>query len=114
MPALRRLSPLRTPELYLAVVCLVLALACVDAMRPPRSQITARLYVVAVGVYQRWGSPVTSRFVACRFRPTCSEYSREAVERFGVVRGLALTVSRLARCRTNVPAGTADPVPQAR
>ncbi|MDQ3980071.1 MAG: membrane protein insertion efficiency factor YidD [Actinomycetota bacterium] len=34
----------------------------------------------------------------CRFWPTCSEYSREAIERFGAVRGIGLTLRRLGRC----------------
>src|SRR5215213_3069081 len=47
---------------------------------------------------------------SCRFLPSCSDYAVEAVTRFGVVRGLALTVRRLSRCH---PLGTAglDPVP---
>ena len=35
---------------------------------------------------------------ACRFQPTCSEYAIEAFRRYGAVRGLVLTVYRLARC----------------
>lgn len=35
---------------------------------------------------------------ACRYQPTCSEYSREAFERFGVIKGLYLTMHRVIRC----------------
>jgi len=35
----------------------------------------------------------------CRFEPTCSRYSYEAVERFGVLRGSWLTLKRLLRCQ---------------
>jgi putative membrane protein insertion efficiency factor len=35
---------------------------------------------------------------ACRFHPTCSDYMREAVERYGVMRGVAMGVRRLLRC----------------
>jgi len=35
---------------------------------------------------------------ACRFEPTCSEYARQAIDRFGVVKGSGLTIWRLLRC----------------
>jgi uncharacterized protein len=111
VPALRRLNFLRRPELYLTVVLAVLALAAVDALRPPQDQVTARLYVAAVRGYQRWGRPVTSRYTRCPYRPTCSEYSRQAVEKFGLPRGLLLTARRLSRCRGDVRPGTLDPIP---
>ena len=113
MSALRRLSGgfFRRPQPYLAVVLVLLALAALDGLRPPRSQVTGRLYVMAVRGYQHWGRPVTSRFVQCPYRPTCSEYSRQAVEKFGLPEGLALTVRRLSRCRGDVRPGTPDPVP---
>ena len=34
----------------------------------------------------------------CRFTPTCSEYGKEAIEKYGVVKGGALTTWRVARC----------------
>jgi putative membrane protein insertion efficiency factor len=47
---------------------------------------------------------------ACRFWPTCSEYSREAIERHGVLQGGWMTVARLARCHPYGRGGV-DPVP---
>lgn len=47
---------------------------------------------------------------ACRFHPTCSEYACEAVERWGLKRGLLLAVSRLLRCHPFGGFGF-DPVP---
>lgn len=35
---------------------------------------------------------------ACRYRPTCSEYMLDAVERYGVLRGIWLGLKRLGRC----------------
>jgi len=34
----------------------------------------------------------------CRFTPTCSEYTSQAVEKYGTVKGLALGLKRLAKC----------------
>lgn len=57
--------------------------------------------------YKRWISP--SFPPSCRFVPTCSEYTMEAVERYGVLRGGVLAAGRLLRCHP-FSAGGLDPV----
>ncbi|MGF1527725.1 MAG: membrane protein insertion efficiency factor YidD [Candidatus Competibacterales bacterium] len=47
----------------------------------------------------------------CRFEPSCSAYALEALRRFGVWRGGALTLWRLLRCHPFCPGGY-DPVPE--
>ena len=49
---------------------------------------------------------------ACKYQPTCSMYAKEAVERFGVRKGLYLAVKRLLRCHPFAQGGI-DPVPDA-
>jgi uncharacterized protein len=49
---------------------------------------------------------------SCRFQPTCSQYSYEAVERFGLARGAWLTLKRLARCQPLSRKFGIDPVPE--
>ena len=46
---------------------------------------------------------------SCRHIPSCSEYAREAVSKYGAIRGLWMAARRLGRCR---PMGTSgyDPV----
>lgn len=46
----------------------------------------------------------------CRFSPTCSQYGVEALKKYGVVKGLWLTVKRIARCHPWGGHGH-DPVP---
>ncbi len=48
---------------------------------------------------------------ACRFEPTCSQYSLQALQAHGAAAGSYLTVARLARCHPWC-AGGHDPVPQ--
>jgi len=60
-------------------------------MSAPRS-----LVVVVLRFYQRWISPAFGE--RCRYYPSCSEYAVQAVQRFGIVRGLLLATWRLLRC----------------
>lgn len=57
--------------------------------------------------YQRFISPLMAP--SCRFYPSCSCYAFEAVTKYGVVRGLLMTVVRLGRCHPFHPGGY-DPV----
>mgnify|MGYP001377415322 CR=1 FL=1 len=52
--------------------------------------------LLPVRIYQRWLSPAFGS--RCRYYPSCSEYAAQAIERFGILRGLALAGWRLLRC----------------
>lgn len=67
-----------------------------------------RAAVLAVRAYQRVCSPYLP--VTCRFTPSCSQYSLEAIQRHGVCKGMWLGLRRLARCQPLGGRGF-DPVP---
>ena len=48
----------------------------------------------------------------CRFNPTCSEYAKTAIDRFGVIEGLNLSLKRIIRCHPFSGQATFDPVPE--
>jgi hypothetical protein len=50
---------------------------------------------------------------ACRFTPTCSAYSLQALQEHGAAAGAYLTLARIARCHP-LCAGGHDPVPRAK
>lgn len=45
-----------------------------------------------------WYKKYISRGYNCRFVPSCSEYTYEAVEKYGVAKGLVLGLKRVAKC----------------
>ena len=68
--------------------------------------IPRKLLLAAIGFYQKYLSLDTglprrlglSRGGVCGFYPTCSEYSKEAIEKYGVFKGLWLSLKRIAHC----------------
>jgi len=65
------------------------------------------LMIRAIKVYQRISRLYPPR---CRYMPTCSQYTVEALSRHGLVKGVWLSVGRILRCHPFSPGGY-DPVP---
>ncbi|MEJ7849721.1 MAG: membrane protein insertion efficiency factor YidD [Pyrinomonadaceae bacterium] len=62
-----------------------------------------------LGIYKALVSPFLPP--ACRFEPSCSEYAKEAVEKYGAVRGTWMGLKRILRCQPFCKGGY-DPVKQ--
>jgi uncharacterized protein len=63
--------------------------------------------IFIVRIYQRYISRWTPS--VCRFRPTCSEYAIQALDRYGALKGTWLALCRLCRCHPFTRGGY-DPV----
>ena len=63
-----------------------------------------------VRVYQICISPIVGGRCACRFIQTCSEYTRQAIEKYGVFQGVYMGIKRISRCHPGGGYGY-DPVP---
>ena len=67
-----------------------------------------RLMIACIRAYQFALSPFLGQ--RCRFVPSCSEYTADAIARHGSCKGIGLGVRRLCRCHPWSPGGY-DPVP---
>ena len=57
------------------------------------------VFIKLLNGYQKFISPLfKQRGVNCKYHPSCSEYMKQAIEKYGVLRGIYLGVKRLLRC----------------
>ena len=68
-----------------------------------------KVFIFPIKVYQATLSPLLGSH--CRHIPTCSQYTIEAIQEWGVLKGIWLGTKRISRCH---PWGTSgfDPVPK--
>lgn len=67
------------------------------------------LFLGIIRLYQLIISPVLPTGT-CRFSPTCSHYSFQAISKHGAIKGMGLSIWRVLRCQPFSPGGY-DPVP---
>ncbi len=78
--------------------------------RIEKRSIPARMALFALRFYKTYLSILFAG--SCRFEPTCSRYASEAIERYGVTRGVWLGMKRLLRCHPLSRKFGYDPVPE--
>ncbi len=70
----------------------------------------ARVALWLINTYQKYISPVIGGKCVCRYIPTCSEYTKQAIEKYGFWRGTIMGIKRISRCRPGGGFGY-NPVP---
>lgn len=74
-----------------------------------------KVAVFLINIYQKTISPDHSKlrylfpYGACRYQPTCSEYTKEAIITYGVIKGSFMGALRILRCHPYAKSGY-DPV----
>lgn len=68
-----------------------------------------RFFLASIRFYQRHIS--SGRPACCRFRPTCSAYAYEAIQKYGALKGGWMALRRLLRCNPFYKGDFYDPVP---
>jgi putative membrane protein insertion efficiency factor len=66
------------------------------------------IFIFFIKIYQITISPLLGK--TCRFTPTCSEYSLSALKKYGIFKGLFLTLKRILKCHPFHKGGK-DPLP---
>ena len=59
--------------------------------------------IYIVRFYRKYISPIKGP--TCRFYPTCSQYSLEAFKKYGLIKGIFLTIKRVLKCHPFHPGG---------
>lgn len=71
------------------------------------ANIFKKVFIGLIVFYQRFISPLKPR--TCRFYPTCSEYAVQAINKYGILKGIGKAVIRVLKCNPCHPGGY-DPV----
>ena len=69
-----------------------------------------KFFLFFIKKYKKHLSPIFVHFgIHCKYYPTCSEYARQAIEKYGAVRGSFLSIKRFLKCNPFSKGGY-DPV----
>ncbi len=74
------------------------------------SLVLKRIVLVLLSIFMLLVRPLLGPKGVCRFTPTCSQYAREAIEKYGILKGGWLALVRLSKCHPFHPGGY-DPLP---
>ena len=69
-----------------------------------------KIFLFLIKEYKKYISPIIEHLgIHCKYYPTCSEYTKQAIEKYGVCKGAFLGLKRFLRCNP-LSKGGYDPV----
>lgn len=69
-----------------------------------------KILIIFINIYQKYFSAMMGHFgIHCKYIPTCSEYSKQAISKYGAFKGSFLTFKRFLKCNPFSKGGY-DPV----
>ena len=58
-----------------------------------------KILIFFINIYQKHISSLISKEgIHCKFYPTCSEYAKQAIDKYGIIKGNILAIYRIIRC----------------
>ncbi len=58
-----------------------------------------KIFIILIDFYKKYISPIFHDLgFDCKFYPTCSVYTRQAIEKYGVIKGGLLGLKRILKC----------------
>ena len=90
----------------LKICCIILMLGIlvfiIDITKPPQKQLSVKLTIQTIQIYKQNISPILQGKVKCVYQISCSDYAVMAIEKYGFVKGLYLSIGRITHCRQSV------------
>ena len=75
-------------------------------------KIITYILIAIIKLYKIFISPIFPN--SCRFEPTCSQYCIDSIKTYGLFKGIAKSINRIARCNPWFGSGGYDPVKKER
>lgn len=58
-----------------------------------------KILIFLIKIYQKHLSPINAHYnIKCKYFPSCSEYTKQAIEKYGCIKGIFLGIKRILKC----------------
>lgn len=89
-------------KIFYVILILGMLAFVIDVRKPPEKQLSVKLTVQTIHIYQQDISPILRGKVKCVYQISCSHYAIMAMEKYGFVKGSYLTIGRISSCRQSI------------